>query len=149
MICFLTDLHSTGCSKLRATRIPLQQLSFATKEPRRQASEQFKEGKKKTEHVRCSSSVPTIGLVLFQPSPLHRRLRTRREGASGLEALYWALRPSYPRSQKKLASMKIATALEGQIATRHRAVLQFLYYQHQLEKEGTWNSQTCLSGVCW
>ena len=48
--------------------------------------------------------------------------------------------------RKKLASRKIDPALDGQNATRHRAVLQLLYYQHRLENEGTWNSQTRLSG---
>ena len=51
LICFLTKLHSTGCSKLRATRIPLQQLSPATKDSWKQTSEHSKEGEKKNEHV--------------------------------------------------------------------------------------------------
>jgi hypothetical protein len=45
--------------------------------------------------------------------------------------------------KKKLASKKVA--LKGQNATRHRAVLQFLYHQHRLEEEGSFQTRLQIS----
>ena len=121
------------------------------------ASERTLQRRKKEDRARKSAAAQCRPLTAYFSCPAPSTGKSEESGSelkeesdSELEEEMPAELGTGPRDlaiqdlQKKLASKKIATALQGQNAIRHHAVLQFLYYQHRLEKEGTWNSETRL-----